>query len=96
MLCFPKSVHSQKNLGRSSSLFPLLHFWVARGAYPGFYSFQELNTGFVLTNLAQLAPRILLSLAPERFWYSSSTHSAQQSACLFRFGSFHGYCLVCY
>lgn len=56
---FPTTGAQPKKTDRSSFLFPLLHSGVVLRTHPGF-SFQETNTGFVLTNLAQLGPRILL------------------------------------
>lgn len=82
----------KKNLGRSPSLSPA----ALRGSpkEPTWFLLPSgAQTGFVLTNLTQLALPSL-SLAPEHFWYFASTHSAQQLACLFRFGPFHGYCLL--
>lgn len=86
MLCFPKSVAQPKKPREELLPLPPAALW-GSGAQHWVCPHQPRIAG---TQNTAVLP--FLSLAPEHFWHSSSTHSAPQSACLLRLGPFHGYC----
>lgn len=99
MLCFPQLVHSPKTPRQellplpSAALWgsPKDPSWLLLSGDQHWVCPHQPRTARTQNTAVLLS----LSLEPVCFWYSSSTHSAEQSACPFRLESFHGYRLGC-